>query len=544
MVDILSREAMMDPITIGELLHRTAAQHPDSTFFFGDDRDIKFADFDRHVDRMAAGLLRLGLRKGDHIAVWLPNTYEWILTFCAAARIGAVIVPVNTRYQPEEAQYIIAQSDAKLLIMPHKMWQIDYHEMLVSLEPGLRDAHWGLQPLRTFPNLKSIVVVDEVELPGILTLSELISDDIERLADEAATVKPADPLLICYTSGTTGKPKGVMHSHGVIRQSTKVGLALGLEPDGVIMAHMPFYHSAGLFMALVPALSIGAGLVPMAHWNASNALRLIEKYRVTAFGGIPTHFYDMVNAPEVNDIDMSSVRAAWIGGSAVMRDTFERIMRTLKLPRLLSTYGMTENTISTSFNVWDDPIETCCQNKAPILADCEVRIVNPETFETAPTGQDGEVWCRGETVMVGYYKDPVATSQAITPDGWLRSGDIGNLDSAGYLTITGRLKEMLKVGGTNTSPVEIEQHLASHPAVKSSAVVGVPDERLGQVPCAYIEVVNGATVDAQDIIAYCKSRMANYKVPRYVKFVDELPRTATGKVQRGLLAKWAEGEFA
>jgi fatty-acyl-CoA synthase len=305
---------------------------------------------------------------------------------------------------------------------------------------------------------------------------------------------------------------------------------------------MPFYHSAGLFMALIPALSIGAGIVPMVQWDPSEALRLISQEKVTGFGAVPTHFYDLVALPELATTDTSSLKAAWIGGSAVMRETFDRIMRALRLERLLSTYGMTENTISTSFNAWDDPAEICCQNKAPILSDCEVKIVNPETFETMPPGQDGEVWCRGDTVMMGYYKDPEATRQAITEDGWLRSGDIGNLDGNGYLTITGRLKEMLKVGGTNTSPIEIEQHLAAHPAIKSSAVVGAPDERLGQVAYAFIERNEGSALSAEEVIAFCKQRMADYKVPRFVKFVDELPRTPTGKIQRGLLAKQAEQE--
>lgn len=532
----------MSKPTIGSLLRQTAQKYPDTLFFIDKERRVDFASFDRQVDQLAAGLLRLGVGRGDHVAIWLPNCFEWALTFCAAARIGAVTVPVNTRYKAEEARYVIEQADAKVLVMLHRMWRTDYYEMLVSLAPELPQGNTQALELAAFPRLRSVVMIGDDAPAGTIAFGALLEDDVTPVTAAEQAVSPADMLLICFTSGTTGKPKGVMHNHGVIRQSTKVGLAMGVEPGGRFLGHMPFYHSAGLFMALIPALSIGAGIVPMVQWDPSEALRLISQEKVTGFGAVPTHFYDLVALPELATTDTSSLKAAWIGGSAVMRETFDRIMRALRLERLLSTYGMTENTISTSFNAWHDPAEICCQNKAPILSDCEVKIVNPETFETMPPGQDGEVWCRGDTVMMGYYKDPKATWQAITEDGWLRSGDIGNLDGNGYLTITGRLKEMLKVGGTNTSPIEIEQHLAAHPAIKSSAVVGAPDERLGQVAYAFIERNEGSALSAEEVIAFCKQRMADYKVPRFVKFVDELPRTPTGKIQRGLLAKQAEQE--
>jgi fatty-acyl-CoA synthase len=203
---------------------------------------------------------------------------------------------------------------------------------------------------------------------------------------------------------------------------------------------------------------------------------------------------------------------------------------------------MTENTISTSFNAWDDPDETCCRNRAPILSDCEVRIVDPETLEDMPPGREGEIWCRGNTVMIGYYKDPEATTATVTPDGWLRSGDLGTLDAENYLTVTARLKEMLKVGGTNTSPIEIEQLLAGHPGIRSSVVVGAPDARLGQVAYAFVQPNEQAAPSAEEVIAYCKARLADYKVPRFVTFVDEFPRTTTGKIQRMVLARQAADE--
>lgn len=533
----------MERITIGALLRRAAHEHGDRLFLIDEQERSTFAEVDRAVDRLAAGLLAIGIGPGDHVGIWLPNGADWVRAFCACARIGAVVVPVNTRYKAEEARDIIERSDAKALFMLPRKWKTDYHAMLAGMAPELTQQTDGALRLSAFPALRTIISVGTAEggaPAGTRPLASLPSDDVEAVRRVEAGVTPDDLLLICFTSGTTGKPKGVMHTHGVIRQSTRVGEATHVEAGDRVLAHMPFYHSAGLFMALIPALSLGAALVLMAQWDPAQALRLIERERVTMFGGIPTHFYDLVDRPELPDTDTSSLKAAWIGGSAVMQETFERTMRALRLDRLLSTYGMTENTISTSFNAWDDPVEVCCRNKAPLLSDCELRIVNPDTLEDAAPGEDGEIWCRGRTVMLGYYKDPAATAAVITPDGWLRTGDLAHIDAQGYLTLTGRLKEMLKVGGTNTSPIEIEQHLAAHPGVKSSVVVGAPDERLGQVAYAFIERASGSEASEADIVQFCKGRMADYKVPRHVAFVSEFPRTATGKIQRGVLAKAAE----
>ncbi len=525
--------------TIGDLIREAARKYAALPFIIQDGKRQSFSEFDHEVDRLCAGLLRLGIKRGDHVAIWLPNIPEWILVFAACARLGAVAVPVNTRYKTEEARYVIEQSDAKVLVMLPSMWGIDYCGMVLEMAPDLpqQDAH-ALR-LERFPKLRNILVLAEEPPPGMLTLSGAMTESIEEVRQAEAQVSPQDLLLICYTSGTTGKPKGVMHNHGVIRQSTKVGLAMHAEAGGKVLGHMPFYHSAGLFMALIPAISLGLALVPMVQWDPDLALDLIKRERITLFGGIPTHFYDLVEEERLRNADTTSLKAAWIGGSAVMQETFEKIKRSLRLERLLSTYGMTENTISTSFNAWDDPPEICCRNMAPILADCEVRIVDPETLRDVPTGKEGEIWCRGETVMIGYYKDPDATRQAITADGWLRSGDLGTLDERGYLTVTGRLKEMLKVGGTNTSPIEIEQQLAAHPGIRSSVVVGVPDDRLGQVAYAFIQPAATSAPTAEEVIAFCKARMADYKVPRFVVFLDEFPRTATGKIQRAVLARQA-----
>jgi fatty-acyl-CoA synthase len=307
---------------------------------------------------------------------------------------------------------------------------------------------------------------------------------------------------------------------------------------------MPLYHVAGLYMGFVPALTLGACFVNMPQWDTGRALELLEQERITAFGGIPTHFVDLVNHPTVGQRNLSSIENAWIGGSPVMQATFENFQRTLGLKQLMSTYGMTENTISTSFNRLTDPLEVCCQNRAPILGPSEVKIIDPVSGSEQPRGEVGEIWCRGETVMLGYYKNPEATQATITPEGWLKTGDLGRFDSEGFLSVTGRLKEMYKTGGTNVYPAEIEQLLIQHPAIALVAIVGVPDLRLDEVGFAFVQTHPNQQITHAELRAFCKGKLADYKVPRYLKILAAIPRTTTGKIQRSALLELASTELA
>lgn len=531
--------------TLGMALRQTARRHGEREAIKSGDSAWTFAQFDAATDSLAQALHDLGMVRGDHVAVWLNNSVEWALTLCACARIGLVLVPINTRYTAAEAGYILAQSDAKALVMTRRLWKRDYIEMLAEIVPDLPQASSSELGLEQLPALQHLIVVGgdgpAVSHPFESLLRTPVTPALEAVQRQ---VTPLDPLLICYTSGTTGKPKGAMHDHRVIKQATRVGLACGLEAGGRVLGHMPVYHVAGLYMALVPALTIGACFVLMPQWDAEAALDLMARERVTMFGGIPTHFVDLAAAQKASPRDLSALYAAWIGGSPVMQATFEGFMETLGLKHLLSTYGMTENTISTTFNRMTDPVSICCQNKAQVLGRSDVRIVDPATGQDVAAGEVGEVWCRGETVMMGYYRNEQATRDTITPDGWLRTGDLGQLDAAGYLSITGRAKEMYKSGGTNVYPAEIEQHLARHPRIRMAAVIGVPDERLGEVGHAFLEMHDGAPLTVDDVRQYCRGVLADYKIPRYVTVLDQLPRTVTGKIQKNELQAASRGTLA
>ena len=535
----------LEGLSVGAALRRSARLYPDMPFLKSDEATLAFCEFDQRVDQLASGLAGLVIGHGDHVAVWLNNSIEWIQTFFACARIGAVVVPINTRYTATEAGHLLSQSDAKLLVMTRRIWGNDYLAQLERVAPSLAAHQHGVLQLDELPMLRHLVLVGEGGPPGSERFEALAAvPAAAQLAQWETRVKPSDTLLIGYTSGTTGKPKGAMHNHAVIKQATRVGLACALQPGGSVLGHMPLYHVAGLYMGLVPALTLGACYVVMPQWDTSQALDLIEREKITLFGGIPTHFVDMVNHPSIASRDLSSMRIAWMGGAPVMRATYDRFKRALGLQHLLSTYGMTENTISTTFNRLTDPAEDASENRAPVLANCEVRIVDPFGARPLATGEIGEVWCRGETVMMGYYKNPEATRATITEDGWLRTGDLGFFDARGFLSLTGRLKEMYKSGGTNVYPAEVEQHLAAHPAVRMVAVVAVPDERLGEVGFAYVQTHEGAGLTLAQLRAHCKGTLADYKIPRYLAMVPELPRTSTGKIQRGALADMARSEIA
>lgn len=535
----------LNDTTMGQALRRSASTYSDYSFFKTAEDNVTFADFDQKVDHFSCALLNLGIRRGDHVAVWLGNSLEWALCFFSCARIGAVVIPVNTRYTESEAAYIIKQSDSKVLILTGSLFKINFPKMLESMAPDILEQEPGHLTLQNFPSLKHIIGIQAEGATYAHDFGRMISTPHEHalLAQAEQSVRTDDLLIICYTSGTTGHPKGVMHHHGVIKQATRVGLALDLNTGDRLLGHMPLYHVAGLYMGLIPAMTLGACFVNMTQWDGTQALDLIEHEKITTFGGIPTHFVDLANNPTLHERDLSCIRHAWIGGAPVMRSTFERFKKLLNINQLMSTYGMTENTISTTFNRLDDPIERCCLNQAPILGPTEIVLIDPTSGKLCPPNEIGEVWCRGETVMIGYYKNPQATQDTVSPDGWLKTGDLGRMDQEGYLSITGRLKEMYKSGGTNVYPAEIEQHLVKHQAIKMVAVVGVPDERLSEVGFAFVECHEGHSVTLPEIRDFCRGALAAYKVPRYLKIVTEIPRTSTGKIQKGALTELTKQEL-
>jgi len=553
-------------ITIGQALRQTAQRCPQRLAVSGMGERWTFAELDHHADALAHGLASLGVGRGDPVAVWLTNSPQWVACWMACARLGAVLVPVNTRFKAEEVAYILEQSQARVLVAMDRYWETDYLDMIRGLAPELAQSTPGALQAARLPALRAVVIWSTTQVsqaqalptqasdahapqgqarqaptPGTTSLDALMAEGIRRLAagQVLPDAQPDDPVIIVYTSGTTGHPKGAVHGHAIVRNVANVARVMRMGAEDVILGHMPFYHVAGAFTQVLPCVMLGCTLVTMPQWSPDDALAMIERERVSIFGGIPTHFIDCLDAIRRQPRDVSSLRSAWIGGAPVTPDVAMAARQELGLKSLQAVYGMTETTAATVFSEHDAPLEVLCENKGRPIGEFEVAVVDPASGLPLPVGQSGEVRVRGHLVMQGYYRNPQATLEAITPEGWFCTGDLGEFDAQGYLKITGRLKDMFIVGGSNTYPAEIERMLQSQPQVKQAVVVGVPDRRLGEVGFAWVQLHEGQSLSSEALVAACRGAMADYKVPRHLRFVPDFPRTSTGKIQRFVLAQQA-----
>lgn len=525
-------------ITIGSALRRSAERWPDSEFVIGEGERLGYADVDARVDRLASGLLQLGVGPGDKVACWLTNSPWWVLTWLACCRIGATVVSINTRYKTEEVAFILQQSDAKLLVAMSRYWDIDYLGMIREMLP---DFEHDALPTRNFPNLETVLLWKDEQCPGAQSLEQVCAlpfDDASVRAAEA-DVDSEDPVVIIYTSGTTGVPKGAMHCHRVLIEGQNIARAMHMEPGDKVLGHMPLYHVAGSVATVIPAMQHGCAVVLMPQWEPGAALTLIADERINVMGGIPTHFIDLLQQSEANPRDTHCLKSAWIGGAPVTPKIARAVKDTLHFDALQAVYGMTETMGMTTLSEFDAPIEVTCENKGKPVGDYEIAVVDPESGEPRPIGEDGEIWVRGYLVMLGYYQNPEATREAITPEGWFRTGDLGRFDEDGYLRITGRAKEMFIVGGSNAYPAEIERYLETHPDIGQAVVCGAPHERLGEVCFAFVMAQAGAVLTPEAVVDYCRGSIADYKVPRRVQIVEDFPRTSTNKIQRYLLQRKA-----
>jgi fatty-acyl-CoA synthase len=527
--------------TIGSLLRHWADERTSHIALVDGERRMTFGELDVAVEELAQGLATLGVARGGQVALWMTNCAEWILCWFACARLGATLVTVNTRYKAQEVEYILRQSEAGVLIMMDRYWSIDYTGMLREIAPELGESSAdGVLHAERVPALRHVILWRGAQANGATNLDTLAARGRQRLAahDRLPPEHAEDPVIIVYTSGTTGKPKGAMHSHVFLRNCVNMSRWMRSGPDDVFLGHMPFYHVAGAFAGAGQWLVTGGTLVTVPHWVTHEVLDVIERERVSIFGGIPTHYIDCIDAIKERP-RMIRMKCGWIGGANVTREVATEAVQALGLQSLQAVYGMTETTSMTTLSGFDAPFEITCENKGRPIGDFEVKVCDPQTGVVRPVGEIGEVWVRGHIVMLGYYKNPEATAEALTSEGWFRTGDLGVFDRDGFLQITGRLRDMFIVGGTNTYPAEIEAVLQQHAAVKLAVVVGVPHPRLGEVGFAYVQLHEGSHADGETLTAHCSRALADYKVPRQIRIVDEFPRTTTGKIQRHVLVSAA-----
>ncbi len=489
-----------------------------------------FAEVADGVDRVARGLIALGVRPGDTVALWMLNRPEWIEVAFAVMKIGAVLVPINTRLRTDDVAYIADQSDSSTLILAERSGPVDYLAMVRELVPA--DGGGGANRL---PKLERIVVLGDERRPATVPWTELLERasavDEAALAARADAVDPEALAFLMYTSGTTGFPKGVMHSHRMIRNVTDRAFRLAVGEQDVIMMYLPLFHLFAFSEGMLTSMVSGARQVLTEGFDADESLELIARERATVLHGFDTHYKELAEAHARQPRDVSSVRTGIFGAGMSSSVSIARRARALFGP-LVSGYGMSEFGVGVTIGSLDSTEEQSCEASGSPAPGYDIRVVDPATGRDQPSGTPGEILVRGYTLMRGYYNKPEATAATIDRDGWMHTGDMGILRADGHLRFMGRYKDMLKIGGENVDPMEVEAYLMGHPAINLAAVVSYPDARLSEVGVAFVRCEPGHRVTAPEVLTFCRGRIASFKIPRHVLFVDEFPMTSSGKIQK------------
>ncbi|WFB07852.1 FadD3 family acyl-CoA ligase [Streptomyces sp. LX-29] len=540
------------PDTIPALLRAAARRHGPADAVVEGRTRISYAELGRRVERAAAGCLAAGVRPGDRVAVWAPNTADWIVCALGAVTAGGVLVPVNTRFKGVEAAYALHRTRVTVLFVTGSFLGTSY---VAALRRAAASGPGRGGPLPGLPHLRHAVVLPGSGGPGAAATSDTgVDADVPQgfrgwreflAAGEsipssavwagAEAIRPHDPSDITFTSGTTGHPKGVVVSHAqTLRVYDTWSELAGLRTGDRYLIVNPFFHSFGYKAGVIACLTRGAVMVPQSVFSVDAALAAIAAERISVLPGPPTLLQSLLDHPGRAAHDLSTLRLVVTGASVVPLELVERLRTELRVPTVLTAYGLTEASGTVTMCRRGDPDPTVARTSGRAIPGTEVMVVSADG-NPLPPGAPGEVLVRGYHVMSGYFEDEAATARAVTPDGWLRTGDVGVLDEAGNLRITDRIKDMFVVGGFNAYPAEIERLLGRHPDLMDVAVVGVPDPRLGEVGKAYAVRRPGSRLTADDLIAWARREMANYKVPRRVSFVAELPRNANGKVLKAEL---------
>ncbi|XP_010864051.2 medium-chain acyl-CoA ligase ACSF2, mitochondrial [Esox lucius] len=530
--------------TVGETLQAAAERWPDreALVFLQDGVRKTFSQFQQDVDQAAAGLLAMGLKRGERLGVWGPNTYEWVLFQYATAKAGIILVSVNPAYQLKELELALRKVRCNAVVCPTQFKTQKYCDVLRQICPEIDTATPGSVKSARLPDLRMVIVTDSRQ-PGMFHLEDVMqagsSQHMRQLEELQKRLSFDDPVNIQFTSGTTGIPKGATLSHhNIVNNAYFIGMRVGYEwrPRVRICLPVPLYHCFGSVGGGMVMAIHGATLVfPSAGYDGHANLVAIEKERCTFVYGTPTMFIDLLGQPDLAKFDLSSVEAGIMAGSPCPPEVIKKVTCTLGIKELIIAYGTTENSPVTFCGFPIDNIERRSETVGCISHHIEAKVVDPSSGELLPLGVTGELMIRGYCVMLGYWDDVAKTDECITKEGWYKTGDIAKLDNYGYCRIEGRIKDMIIRGGENIYPAEIEQFLHTHPKVQEAQVIGVPDARMGEEVCACIRLKEGQDCSAEDIRAYCKGKMAHFKIPRYVTFVNSYPLTVSGKIQKNKL---------
>ena len=496
-----------------------------------------YRELQAKVDAIAAGLIALGIEPGDRVGIWGPNSAEWVVVQLATAKIGAIMVCINPAYRLYELEYALNKVECKAVVSAEAFKSSDYLSMLNELASELRQCDPGRLVSDKLPNLTTVIRMGEDATPGMFNFDQVLGmggeTETQRLAELQTILKPDDPINIQFTSGTTGNPKGATLTHcNILNNGFLTGEAMRLTDQDRLCIPVPLYHCFGMVLAVLSCVTHGSAMVfPGEAFDPLEALATVEAERCTALHGVPTMFIGELDHPRFAEFDISSLRTGIMAGAPCPIEVMKRVLTQMHMEDILIAYGQTELSPINNITLPNDSLERRTETVGRAMPWVEIKIVD-EDGRVVATGQKGEICTRGYSVMRGYWNDPERTAETIDAAGWLHSGDLATMDEEGYVRIVGRIKDMIIRGGENIYPREVEEFLYQHPAISEVQVFGIPDEKMGEQVCAWVQLNEGMALTEDELKAYCKDQITHFKIPRYVRFVTEYPMTVTGKIQK------------
>ena len=533
--------------TLGQLLDQTIARCGENDAVVYADRDFRLTwyEFGEEVDRLARGLMALGVKRGEKIALWATNVPHWVVLMFAAAKIGAILLPLNTNYKEHEMDFALTQSDTENLFIIAGYRDCSYVDVIYTLVPELKEQPRGELKSAKYPHLKRVMFLGGEKHRGMYSLNEVLALSVETPWEDylkrQGECDVNDVVNMQYTSGTTGFPKGVQLTHrNIANDGFWIGACQNLTCRDRVCIPVPLFHCFGCVLGVMSCVNHGSTMVFLEKFDPIQVMMSIEREKCTAVYGVPTMYIAMLDHPLFPKFDFHSLRSGIMSGSACPVHRMQQVVDRMYMKEVCNPYGLTESgPVMTMTRSFEPSIERKCQTIGQALPGIEVAIIDPESGEIAPLDTDGEICCRGFNNMKGYYKMPEQTAKCIDKNGWLHSGDIGRMDKDGYYYITGRLKDLIIRGGENISPKEVEDFLGTMPGVKDVAVVGCPSKKYGEQPAAFIIPADGADLKEEDVADFCHNKISWFKIPKYVHFMDIFPMTASQKIQKYKLRELA-----